>query len=161
MSSVPPVTMASALPDSTSLPPGAMIRYSAAAIRSAGRRAALAAELRPAERGPAVSAEFLRGLGRREGVSAGLAEFPAAGPGVTVRAGRGGLVAVVDVLGPVDFLDLVVQLLDLSLGLQPGDLLVQPGRAGNAQATLGIPADALANPLAVTLALLEVWLHLL
>src|SRR5258708_5235828 len=162
MSRAPLVTVASAVPDSTSLPPGAMILYciTGEARESPGRGAALAAEFRAVQRGSAVSAEFLRRPGRRQGMAAVSAELPAAAGLAAVRARPGSLVAVVDVLRPVDVLDLAVQLLDLGLRLHARDLLVELGRALHAQAALVVPADGLADPLAAALALVEVRLHL-
>ena len=103
----------------------------------AGRGAALAAEPRPGQRRAAVPAELLRRRRGGQRVPAALAELAAAALLAAGRAQPGALVAVVDVPGPVLALDLLVQLVDLRRGLHPGDLLVQLGGAGRAQAPLG------------------------
>src|SRR5439155_10499908 len=123
--------------------------------RSERRGAAFAAEPRAALGGAAVAAELLRRLRRGQRVTAALAELPAAALLPAGRAQPGGLVPVVDIPGPVLALDLLVQLVHLRRGLHPGDLLVQPGRAGRAQAPLGVPAHLLAHPLAAAVALVE------
>src|SRR3954453_427688 len=128
---------------------------------SAGRGAALAAEPRPGQRRPAVPAELLGGRRGGQPVAAALAELAAAALLAALGTQAGALVAVVDVLGPVLALDLLVQLVDLRRGLHPGDLLVQLGGAGHAQAPLAVPAHLLAHPLAAAVALVEERLHLL
>src|SRR6185437_10824775 len=110
----------------------------------------------------AVLAE-LAGRGGRGGLrgSAVLAELAAAGLLAAAGASSDRLISVVDVLRPVDVLDLLVQLLDLRLRLHSGDFLVKPGRARRAQAALVVPADLVAYPLAAAVTLLEVGLHVL
>src|SRR5262249_47490362 len=88
-----------------------------------------------------------------------LAELAAAGLLLARRALGGALVPVVDVLGPVDLLDLLVELADLRRGLHAGDLLVELGGALRAQTALGVPAHLLADPLAAPVALVDVALH--
>src|SRR5512146_653617 len=90
-----------------------------------------------------------------------LAELAAAGLLSAARASSHRLISVVDVLCPVDILDLVVELLDLGLRLHSGDFLVKPGRARGAQPALVIPADLVAYPLPAAVTLLEVGLHVL
>src|SRR5215472_13855103 len=94
-------------------------------------------------------------------MAARLAEFPCAALMPAGRAEAGRLVAVIDVLGPVLPLDLLVELVDLGLGLHLRHRLVELGRAAHAQAPLGVPTDLAADPLAAVVALLEVGLHLL
>src|SRR5689334_17381103 len=125
------------------------------------RGAALAAEPRPGQCRAAGPAELLGRRRGRQAVPAALAELAAAGLLAAVRAQPGGLVAVVDVPGPVLALDLLIQLVDLRRGLHPGDLLVQLGGAGHAQAPLAVPAHLPAHPLAAPVALVEERLHLL
>src|SRR5215475_12146322 len=94
-------------------------------------------------------------------MAASVAEFPSAALLPARRAQAGALVPVIDVLGPVLPLDLLVELVDLRLGLHLRHRLVELGRAAHAQAALGVPADLAADPLAAVVALLEIGLHLL
>src|SRR5689334_22635313 len=159
------VTTSAPPASSTSASPSSRHAWSALSSRkctSHRRRAAFGAERRARRhRGAAVAAEAA-GLGRggQQRGPAVLAELAAAGLLLARRAEPDGLVAVVDPARPVDPLDLLVQLVDLGLRLHAGNLLVEAGRAGRAQAALAVPADLLADPLSTAVALVEVDLHL-